>query len=350
MAKAKRKMLPKDFEALLKQGDLNVLKAVFDACDVDARGGYSKQSALAFNECPDELARWLVERGADIAASDSYGETPLHSRAGHWQGNIRILLELGADVNCGEGGRGTPLHKAAAVGNAANVRILLDHGALIDALDGHGLTPLEHALQRCSNPGIEGMADVAEVLLGAGARSTPQSKEFVTRIGTNFEFHRAGYNKESVDAASAALDRLYALFDVPPVPRRAMHDGKSPIAVKAKDWEDQHQELWELLVPSSGPADTVQGEVIRISGRIHRELYGNGGVNWDAGFKKMATAFLEHVGAGKPLPGPQLDEAAAIVAALRRKDGDTHRLCALGVAWVGLNPKPVKLPAPDYDR
>jgi hypothetical protein len=104
-------------------------------------------------------------------------------------------------------------------------------------------------------------------------------KAFVQRIGENFEFHRAGFNPESVEATSAALDRLYALFGVPPVPRRMMHDGRSPIVAKSARWQDQQQELWALLVPSNGPAATVQGEVIRIAGRVADEIDRNGGAN-----------------------------------------------------------------------
>ncbi|MDQ0470988.1 ankyrin repeat domain-containing protein [Labrys wisconsinensis] len=299
---------------------------------------------------PDELARWLVDQGADLSAADENGNTPLHSRAGHWQGRIGILLELGADVNHGDGSVGTPLHKAAAVGNADNVRLLLKHGAQVDMLNRYGLTPLEYALQRCDNPKIRNVAAAAELLLGAGAKKTSKTKEYITRIGTDFEFHRKSYNPESVDATSDALGTLYTLLDVPPVPRRVMHDGRSPIVATMARWEDQHQELWELLVPSRGAAATVQGEVIRISARIHIELKENGGVNWDADFKKMADAFLTHVGTGKALGPSDLDETSRIVAEVKRKRGDTERLCELAVAWVALNPKPVNLPKPSYDR
>ena len=56
MAKAKRKTLPEDFESRLEKGTMAELKAVFDICEIDARGGYGKQTALAFDRCPDELA------------------------------------------------------------------------------------------------------------------------------------------------------------------------------------------------------------------------------------------------------------------------------------------------------
>jgi len=372
MAKAKKKLLPKDFEELLKSGDLDALKAVFDTCDVDARGGVFKQTALAFNECPDELARWLVERGADMSAGDAYGETPLHARARHWQGRIDILLELGADVHHGENQRGTPLHMAAGSYNASTARILIDHGANADALNADRQTPLAYALQRCSNANIEAMAPLAELLIEARGRQTPprkgilsalfgsrdrgdahrtpEMKAFVARIGSDFEFHRAGFNPDSVDAASAGLEKLYALFDVPPAPRRAIHDGRSRIVATATHWQDRHRQLWELLVPSSGAAETVQGEVVRIAGRIRDEIEGNGGVNLDAGYRKMAEAFLTHAGSGAPLPDAELAEARAIVAEVKGRRGDTGRLCELAVNWVALNPKPVKLARPDYDR
>jgi hypothetical protein len=335
---------------LLEQGDLDRLRAVFDTCDLDARGGVFKQTALAFVQCPDDLARWLVEQGADLSAGDSYGDTPLHSRARSWRGRIGILLDLGADVNHGEGGRGTPLHDAADSGNADNVRQLIDHGARVDALDKQGFTPLEYALNRCSNAQIDSMAKLAAVMLDAGASRTSRMRDFVTRIGTNFEFHRSNFNADSRDATSAALDGLYTLFDVPPVPRRAMHDGKSPIVATAGRWEGRHQQLWELLIPSSGAAATVQGEVIRISGRIANEIDGNGGANWDAQFRQMADAWLAHIASGKALPQAALEEAATIAAEVKRRGGDPRRMCTLSVEWVALNPKPVPLPPPAYNR
>ena len=372
MAKPKRRTLPKDFEQLLSAGDVEALKAVFDHCDVDARGGVFKQSALAFNDCPEELTRWLVAKGANLCAIDSYGETPLHAHAGHWKGSVDLLIELGADVNHDAGGRGTPLHRAAAVGNRQTAEALLDHGARVDAVNASGQTPLVFALQRCANAQIERMAPMAERLLRAmsdrpqpprsllnrilGGKAkpeplvTPEMQTLVLRIGTDFEFHRAGYNPESVNAASEALDRLYRLFEVPPAPRRVLNDGNSPIVARARRWEDQHDELWRRLVPSSGPAATVQGEMIRIYGRLLIEIEENGAVNWDADYRKMVDAFLEHARSGQPLPETDLKTARTASVEARAGRGGAAELCRLATVWVSLNPEPVPLPSPAYRR
>ncbi len=371
MPKAKKKLLPKDFDALLKAGDLAAQQAVFETCELDARGGYGKQTALGFHSCSEDLARWLVGQGADIEAKDIYGRTPLHNRASSLFGNVETLLALGADVHVLDNDGATPLHHAAQFANLDAVRRLLERGARADVLDTAGLTPLVAGLQRCSNAQIAAMAGVAELLLAAEpprkqglgelfrrftgksgdrANVTPRMQAFVQRIGENFELHRQGFNPDFLEETSAGLDRLYALFEVPPVPRRLMHDERAPIVARSARWQDQHQELWELLVPSRGAASTVQGEVIRITGKVTNEIDGNGAANWDADYRKMLRAFLAHIGSGEPLPTADRERAARLAAEIKTTEGAGADLCELAVRWVALNPTPAPLPAPDYTR
>ncbi len=349
MAK-KKKTLPKDFEELLSKGDLQELKEVFNTCEPDARGGFGKQTALAYDKCPHELAKWLVEQGADLQATDIRGNTPLHNRSRSIYGNIKSLLELGANINDKSSSIGTPLHAAADSHNVENTALLLAHGAQIDVLNSGGYTPLEQALRTCSNIDIVKTVKISQLYLKAGVQITPRMKESVIEIGEKFEFQRAKFNKDSVVEVSNALEELYGIFEVEPVAKRAMHDGKSPITTNEKTWQKQHQDLWVLLVPSGGPAETIQGEVIRITGRIANELEGNGGINWDAGYKEMADAFLVFVKQGVQLSSSELIEAEEIVKEVKRKSGDTARMCELGVKWVINNPSPLKLPSVEYKR
>lgn len=351
MAKPKKKLLPKDFVELLKNGDLASLKDVFTTCDVNARGGYSKETALAFDECPDDLARWLVANGADLEAADTYQRTPLHARAGSHKGNIAILIELGSDLEKRDYTGNTPLHSAARFHSAASTRLLIQSGAQVGAQNQSGLTPLDLALQTCDNISIEKMVPLAYALLGAGAQPSPATVGFVSEIGKRFEFHREGFNPNFIDAVSDGLDALYALFGVPPIPRRVMHDETSPITVSSATWQQQHSELWQRMVPSSGAARTVQGEVIRISGRISQEIVGNGGANWDADYKTMARTFLEYVRTGNRLEADEDRDAAAVVESLlARREGDTDRMVELAVIWVLRNRIPMPIGKVRYRR
>lgn len=347
---AKRKTLPKDFQELLKTGDLEELKAVLEKCEPNARGGYGKSTALAFDECPHELASWLIDRGTDLHAMDTWKNTPLHERSRSVFGNIKSLLELGANVNHGESSIGTPLHAAADSHNVENTLLLLEYGAQTTSVNSYGCTPLEQALRSCNNIDIINTAQLAKIYLEKGVSITKKMKEYVTEIGKRFEFHRAGFNKDSVDEYSIALEELYQLFEVKPVEKRIIHDGKSLIASKETKWQKQHQDLWKQLVPSSGPCLTVQGEVIRITGRIANELDGNGGINWDSHFKKMADAFLTFVKSGQQLSDSEVTEVEEIVREIKRRSGDTHRMSELGVKWVIQNPAPIELTTVDYDR
>ncbi len=343
---AKRKTLPKDFEELLKAGDLDALKAVFEKCDVNAYGGHAKETALAFDACPDELARWLVAHGADVNATDTWRNTPLHSRARSWLTSIDVLLELGANVHA-EASIGTPLHATAHSQHAEHAKQLLAFGADIHAKNRQGMTALELALSICSNAQLERMPAYVRVLLEAGAERTDAMKRSVRERGEQFELHRAGFAKEGVAAASAGLDYLYQTFGVTPVPRREMHDGKRPIGVESKTWQKQHQELWKLLVPSRGPAETVQGEVIRISGRIGDEWYRNGGANWDRDYLAMANALAKYFQTGEPLSPSEIDEVKSTVRGLAERQGEGNdRLAELAVTWVLKNRDPIKLEKP----
>jgi hypothetical protein len=43
--------------------------------------------------------------------------------------------------------------------------------------------------------------------------------------------------------------------------------------------EDQFMELWDKFVPDRGSAETYRGEILRHLGKIHYELFNNGGGN-----------------------------------------------------------------------
>lgn len=348
----KKKTLPKNFNDLIKAGDISALKEVFEQCELDARGGYSKSTALSFFDIPDELVRWLVEQGANINASDSYGRTALHNHAKSWRGNTELLLELGANIEAVDYQNETPLFAAAGSFNPDAVYTLVAKGANINAENKMKQTSLENALSRCRNIDIVHMTKVADILLKAGATVTQKMKESIKRIGNDFEFYREGFNKENLNHTDEALLLLYELFDVLPVEKRITHDGSSPITVTAKGWQAQHNELWKLLIPSQGHAKTVQGEVIRITGKISYEILDNGSINWDNQFRKMLNSLEQYFSLGIPLQPAELEETKILAKELQKGNGGNEiaRLCELAVRWVLSNLNPIRLGVPDYKR
>jgi ankyrin repeat protein len=100
-------------------------------------------------------ARALIDAGADLNAisSASFAQvTPLGTAAAFDVNDVaRLLLERGADPNATADHGSTPLHAAAANGNRELVQLLLEHGASPDARNRQGQTPPELA------PGLFGL-------------------------------------------------------------------------------------------------------------------------------------------------------------------------------------------------
>ena len=62
-------------------------------------------------------------------------------------------------------------------------------------------------------------------------------------------------------------------------------------AVDDLRWWEEQPRLWARLVPTSGQATTVQGELIRCTGKLTDEAYRNGNANWGPGLERM-TKFV----------------------------------------------------------
>jgi hypothetical protein len=344
----KRKTLPDEFEALLVTGDFERITEALTACVPDAVTRSGARTAMMLKDCSDAVTRWLLEHGSSIEAKDKFDNTVLQSRITSG-GNYELLIELGADVNAVGGAGGTALHTAASMNKVAVVKRLLVAGATVDAPNRYKKTPLEWAMERAHNAMLPQLVEIVRALLDGGAEKKPSMKEFVTRIGERFEFTRSGFNKELLPASDAALKSLYELFEVEPIAQRVMHDSTSRITMSAEGWEKQFEELWELLVPSSGAAKTVQGEVIRIAGRIASEIRRNGGGNWDDGFRAMSKAYVAHLETGSALHPDDVASAKRILRGQPELE-EVEELPRLAVAWVRANREPVVLPPPKYKR
>lgn len=86
---------------------------------------------------------YILSRGANVNAKDSYGWTPLMNAASAGRIDIaKLLLANGANLELRDNGGTTALGLAAAKGREEMVTLLLEKGANINAKDGKGLDAL----------------------------------------------------------------------------------------------------------------------------------------------------------------------------------------------------------------
>jgi ankyrin repeat protein len=102
-----------------------------DVLSTRSTDGFTVVGLAIFFRHP-ELARHLIERGADIhaAAENAMRVAPVHAAAGVCdRETMAVLLARGADPNARQQMDVTPLHGAASRGDVEMAKLLLAHGA-----------------------------------------------------------------------------------------------------------------------------------------------------------------------------------------------------------------------------
>lgn len=123
-----------------------------------------------------ELLDLIIKQRGNLEIREADGDTPLHFAVDHGQSNAaRILIEAGADKEKQDREGCTPLHCATRYGHTEIVHMLLEEHATTDPVDQDDWTPLHYA-------SANGHQEIVEALLGHGASINSKTKDAITPI------------------------------------------------------------------------------------------------------------------------------------------------------------------------
>lgn len=108
------------------------------------------------------IVKLLLNRGADVEATDRFGLTPLHYAAAAAADVTQVLIDAGANPDQTDIEGNAPIHYAATNGLVEVLKVLVKGGAGINALDRGGDAALHQAAEN-------GHIEAVKVLLELGA-------------------------------------------------------------------------------------------------------------------------------------------------------------------------------------
>lgn len=146
-----------------------------------------------------DVAKLLLEKGADKEAKDGGGNTPLLWAARWGQRDVvELLLTHGASPKSSVQGDYTPLHLAAQYGHLEISELLLAHGADLNARNINGNMPLHLAASW-------NRAEVAELLLSKGADANARGAHDTTPLHSAF-WHVGGQRTSALKLVETLLN------------------------------------------------------------------------------------------------------------------------------------------------
>jgi len=160
------------------RGHVDVARMLVErGADVSVQAEYGRTALhLALFGGHVDVARMLVERGADVSVQAEDGWTALHlALSGGHVDVARMLVERGADVSVQAKYGRTALHLASSGGHVDVARMLVERGADVSVQDEYGWTALHLA-------SIGGHVDVARMLVERGADVSVQADDGRTAL------------------------------------------------------------------------------------------------------------------------------------------------------------------------
>ncbi|KAH8699326.1 ankyrin repeat-containing domain protein, partial [Phaeosphaeriaceae sp. PMI808] len=171
-AKDKYGMTP--LHTACKIGRLDVIQFLLSKGAMVDEAAMAGWTPLLYSTCDEEddfeeVAKILLDQGANIQAATTDGQTVLHgaARLGDTE-LVRYLVDHGANARAVNANAETALHNAARTSNAEAVRYLIDQGADVHAITTEGETILHAACSRASITTLPSISSILEIIFENG--------------------------------------------------------------------------------------------------------------------------------------------------------------------------------------
>ena len=155
----------------VRAGNLAQVREALPTADIEARDGQGRTALLLATHANSiEIARALIEAGADVNAKDAIKDTPyLYAGAEGRDEILKMILATGR-ANLKDTNRygGTALIPAADKGHPSTVRTLIEAGVDIDHVNNLGWTALMEAVILGDGGPI--YQEIVGILVDAGAK------------------------------------------------------------------------------------------------------------------------------------------------------------------------------------
>ena len=277
-----------------RTGNLNAVQYLLEnGADLNVKEKERGQTALmwAIEERHSDIARALIEHGADVNAKSKSGFTPFLFAARQGDvGTASLLLEKGADKDQAAPGGLNALLLATDSGREEFAIFLLDKGANSNAKDPDGLTALHYAMRKglsVMRGGTDNenntdqdylfranMVRLVHALLDHGANPNARVARNLRRLGVNDRpmLGLAGATPFLLAAATADVGLMRALLAKGADPKLATQDNTTPLMVAAgvgrwrgdvrpKEEAKQALEAVKLLVELGADVNAVSNDI-----------------------------------------------------------------------------------------
>jgi ankyrin repeat protein len=207
-----------DFAVAIEGADLEAVRKLLDggaAADTPIRYGENSMTPLlkAAMDGRTDIARLLLERGANVNARGGVFGTPLHGAVSRgWDDLIEVLIKAGADVNARDERENTPLGISVFQNKPEVAGLLIKGGADLEAST-FGNTPLMMAA-------TAGSVDMVRFLVASGAKVNAVSKG-----------EYGGRNALISAVEDGQVDVVRALIELKADVNARLADGRTPLKV-----------------------------------------------------------------------------------------------------------------------